>query len=138
MAGGLAAVLLYAPLASATPQLQASPPLSTDGVTQLSWDLKGSPVELQRATTPTFDDAIVVYRGTDSASLRSGLVDDDYYYRLRALAADGSVGPWSAPLQVQVRHHELGRAWGVFALGGVVFFATLGTILAGTRREESQ
>lgn len=135
LAVGLWMLLCCTRPAVAAPQLQASPALSTDGVTQLRWDLHGQPVELQRASNAAFTDPRTLYRGTDSASLRSGLVDGRYYYRLRTLDAAGDAGPWSAMLAVQVRHHSEQRAWGMFALGATVFLATLGLILWGGRRE---
>lgn len=134
-AAALAAALLQGPVAWAASGLQASPARSTDGVTQLSWDLDGRSAELQRARDPGFDDATTIYRGTDSASLRSGLADGTYYYRVRAVPSAGSPGSWSPAVSVEVAHHSARRAWGIFATGAVVFLATLGLILLGGRRE---
>jgi hypothetical protein len=135
VAGTLVIASLCAYAAQAAPRLEASPLQSNDGVTQLRWDLQGDAAELQRATSPAFTDATTLYRGTDSASLRSGLADGSYFYRVRRLPGDGVAGEWSAPVQVRVAHHSPQRAWGVFATGAVVFLATLALILFGGRRE---
>ena len=118
-----------------SPQLHASPTVSSDGVIQLHWALGGRRVELQRATRGDFAHALTLYRGTDSASLRSGLADGRYFFRLRALTSDGRPGPWSTPLAVRVAHHSALRAWAMFGLGALVFLATLGLILWGGRAE---
>jgi hypothetical protein len=134
-AAALVAALLQGHAAWAAAGLQASPARSTDGVTQLSWDLDGQAAQLQRARDPQFGDATVIYSGTDSASLRSGLADGTYYYRVRALPPAGTPDAWSPAVAVEVAHHSARRAWGIFATGAVVFLATLGLILLGGRRE---
>jgi hypothetical protein len=127
--------MLVVPAVQAAPQLHASPLVSSDGVTQLHWAMDGRRVELQRAAGADFAHAVTVYRGTDSASLRSGLADGRYFFRLRSLMASGQLGPWSKPLSVRVAHHSALRAWGMFGLGVLVFLATLGLVLWGSRLE---
>lgn len=129
----VAAVLAALPAVTPAAVLQTDRQLSTDGVVQLSWALDGRPVELQRATDAAFTTPRTLYRGTDSASLRTGLADGDYYFRLRPGAATS--GAWSAPVMVSVRHHGAARTWGLFGLGGVVFLSVLAVILWGRARE---
>jgi len=117
--------------------LEAAPELSTDGVVVLSWQPAGQPVVLERASRADFTDAQVLYRGTDGASLRSGLPDGSYHYRVAPLT-DGVAGAWSGPVTVRVAHHRPQRAWALFALGALVFVATLGLILSGIRRDGSR
>jgi hypothetical protein len=135
LTAGLWSALLAMPVVQASPLLHASPVASSDGVIQLHWALDGRRVELQRAADAAFAHPVTLYRGTDSASLRSGLVDGRYFFRLRALQADGRPGPWSKPLAVRVAHHAALRAWGMFGLGALVFLATLGLVVWGGRRE---
>lgn len=127
--------LALAPLPVSAIALQVDPAMSTDGTAQLSWAADGRVVTLQRANDVGFADARVIYRGGDSASLRTGLRDGVYHYRVRARDADGRTEPWSAPVTVTVRHHDALRTWGLFGLGAGVFAATLGLILSGARRE---
>lgn len=117
--------------------LEAAPALSTDGVVVLSWQPAGQPVVLERASRADFRDARVLYRGTDGASLRSGLSDGSYHYRVAPLI-EGAAGPWSGPVTVRVEHHQPRRAWALFALGALVFVSTLALILGGTRRGASR
>lgn len=92
-------------------------------------------VELQRATDDRFIAPKLIYGGSDNASLRTGLEDGQYAYRVRTVAADGTPLPWSAPVVVTVQHHGALRTWGLFGLGALVFVATVGLIVAGTRQE---
>jgi hypothetical protein len=48
---------------------------------------------------------------------------------------NGTRSDWSEPTRVEVVHHPLGQAIGLFLLGGVVFLATVGLIVAGSRAE---
>jgi len=133
-AAGLIVVLwTLTPMLAVSAVLDADRTLSTDGVVQLNWSLDGRPVALQRAADPEFTNPRDLYRGTDSASLRTGLPDGDYYFRLSPLDADEL--SWSAPVQVSVQHHDAARTWGLFGVGATVFLATLGLILWGWARE---
>lgn len=114
-----------------SPQLSASPLASTDGVSVLSWQTTppGQAVELQRSQNANFTDAETLYRGSDGASVITGLPDGSWSFRLRLVGQPS----WSDPVTVEVQHHPLSRALGFFILGAVVFSATLGLILLGTR-----
>lgn len=134
---GAGLVLVFSALASAVAgaslDLQADRAVSTDGVVQLRWLSPGQAVVLQRAHSADFAVPRMLYQGTDTASVRTGLSDGDYFYRVGALDADVRV--WSAPVQVTVRHHDALRTWGLFGVGVAVFLATLGLILFGWARE---
>lgn len=97
---------------------------SNEGYYQLSWD-SDEAVSLIEADSPDFSDGIVIYTGLDSGHVVSGKPDGVWFYRLEA--ADGG-DILSDPAVITVRHHSLGRAFSFFALGAVVFVATLGLI----------
>lgn len=130
-------VLLLAWLAApvlAAPSLESDTRLATAGYYQLQWsDPAGGEYELQEAREADFAAPLTLYRGPDRATTLTGRSDGLYHYRLRSLRPDGP-GPWSEALRVEVRHHPLSRALLFFAMGALVFFATLAAILAGNRR----
>jgi hypothetical protein len=97
---------------------------SNEGYYQLSWDTDEA-VNLIEAEIADFSDGVVVYSGLDSGHVVSGKPDGVWFYRLEA--ADGG-GVLSDPAVITVRHHSLARAFSFFALGAVVFLATLGLI----------
>jgi hypothetical protein len=114
------------------PVLEASPSPASAGNFQLKWSAQDRPVLVQEASSADFADPGILYEGTDAASVVSGLPDGDYYFRIRF--ADVAGPTWSPPLKVVVAHHSLGKALGVFAVGAVVFTATIALIFTGTRR----
>lgn len=133
---GLAPAGETPPLAS--PALETDSETATAGFYRLSWqhpDPARAPVfELQESPSPDFAAAPVVYRGPDRATAYSGRADGDYHYRVRAIAG-GTASAWSPAVTVRVRHHSLLRAGLFFALGALVFFATLALILRGASTE---
>jgi hypothetical protein len=137
----MACVLLVAGLSVPAPratavELESSTELATAGFYRLNWETETqseTEFELQEASTPGFADARTLYRGPDLATVLSGRADGPYYYRVRTTGAAG-VGQWSEPVHVTVEHHSLARAFGFFAAGAVVFLATLGLIVFGTRQ----
>lgn len=130
----LAALLCGPPQAPATPSLTSDSTRPTAGYYQLNWSgASTTSFQLQESRQADFAGAVTLYQGPDRATVLTGRPDGDYYYRLRILDTDGA-GPWSDPLEVQVRHHPLARALLFFALGALVFLATLVAILAGNRR----
>lgn len=117
-------------------ELESNTELATAGFYRLSWEADGhseTQFELQEATGPGFADARTLYRGPDLATVLSGRADGQYYYRVRTMSSAGA-GQWSEPVHVSVEHHSLARAFGFFAAGAVVFLATLGLIVFGTRQ----
>ena len=127
--------------APAPPSLMVDAPLSNAGFYKVSWEVSGEvsgqpsadaarTFELQEARDADFTQPVSVYKGPDHARTFSGRADGTYYYRLR-IAQTGA--DWSAPAQVQVAHHPLTRAWMFFAMGAVVFVATLILILSASK-----
>ncbi|ADC70543.1 conserved hypothetical protein [Thioalkalivibrio sp. K90mix] len=124
-------LLLLLPLVVlAEPRFDDPPTDSRDGGLTLEWNAEG-PVELEQASGPDFDDARVIYRGGDTSSVVSGLPDGEYRFRLRADGADD----WADEARIDVAHHSLARAFGFFALGGVVFLVLIVAILRGRPRD---
>lgn len=123
-------LLAAAPVATAVPPLQTDTRVATAGYFRLSWPGEGAAdYVLQQGRSADFRDGITIYSGPDEATVLSGLADGDYYYRLRE--RDGR--HWSDTVSVEVRHHPLSRALGFFTLGAVMFLATLGVLIRGTR-----
>jgi hypothetical protein len=114
--------------------LAASPEESNEGYYQLSWQSDG-PVRLVESPDPDFATARTLYVGADTASFVSGRPDGRWYYRLEAANEPRVI---SETVAVTVRHHSLGRALGFFALGAVVFLATLGLIVFGSRGRDER
>jgi hypothetical protein len=99
----------------------------------LRWSAE-SAIELEEARSADFNEARVIYSGSDRARVMSGKPDGDWYYRARAQASNS----FSNTVNVTVSHHPIGRAFAYFAVGSVVFVATLLTILGGTRKTGSK
>ena len=114
------------------PTLASDTAVAEAGSYRLHWSAAGRAVELQEAPTAAFASPQPLYLGTDSATVISGRPNGSWHYRVRFLDPPG---PWSVPVQVRVLHHSLTKAFGFFAVGAVVFLATVGLILAGGRRE---
>lgn len=127
------AALLLCAAASQTQGVELRPDtdVATAGYYQLLWTSE-EPIVVEEARTRNFADPEVIYRGTDNATVLSGKRDGDWYYRARTAGPGGEFGE---PVRVTVQHHPLGRAFGFFALGAVVFLATLSLIVSGVRAE---
>lgn len=115
-------MLAASPLLSAT--LEPAELESNEGYYQLSWDAAES-VSLIEAESPDFSDGIVIYSGRDTGHVVSGKPDGVWHYRIEAVDGGDIL---SDPAVITVRHHSLMRALSFFALGAVVFLATLGLI----------
>jgi hypothetical protein len=117
----------------ATPSLEADTGLATAGYYQLRWTADTPEVEIEE-TGGDAQTTTLIYKGPDRAMLLSGLADGERTYRAGEIGADGRVTAWSAPVTVTVAHHPLGRALSFFAVGAIVFFATLTLIVRGAGR----
>ncbi len=93
---------------------------------------------LQRADNPAFEDYRDLYEGSDRASFQPGLAEGEYFYRVRAIDEDGNPGDWSRPLHVVVEYQSMRLAVSLFAVGGVVFLATLALVVAGAVRDKRE
>jgi hypothetical protein len=100
---------------------------SNEGYYQLRWEAE-EPVRLVESSSADFADAKILYSGTDTGHVVSGKPDGTWYYRLES--ADGA-RILGEPATIAVRHHSLARAFSFFALGAIVFLASLGLILFG-------
>lgn len=112
-------------------EIRPNTDVATAGYYQLLWSSE-EPIVVEEARSRDFADPQVIYRGADNATVLSGKRDGDWYYRARTAEPGSEFG---APVRVTVRHHPLGRAFGFFALGAVVFLATLSLIVTGARAE---
>ncbi|MES9945375.1 MAG: fibronectin type III domain-containing protein [Candidatus Thiodiazotropha sp.] len=115
--------------------IAAAPSLSNDGRVVVSWESPSDGrVHIQHAQDEAFSSPSTLYRGNDSASVITGLVDGEYFYRGRMERADGTFSDWSPRVNITVEHHSLFRALSFFLLGCVVFVATLLLIILGAMR----
>lgn len=131
----IAFVLLFAAAAPlfAAPKLQSDSELATAGYYRLNWQSKiTADFVLEEAADPTFSQATVLYQGPDTATLISGRADGTYYYRIRNVQNDIETA-WSNVTKVEVTHHPLSRAFMFFALGAIVFIATLSVVILGNK-----
>ena len=117
----------------ALPRLESDTGVATAGYYQLQWtvDTPEVVIEETRGNSPT---TAIIYKGPDRATLRSGLAAGERSYRAGELDSNGDVIAWSEPVEVTVAHHPLNRALMFFAIGAVVFIATLLLIVGGARR----
>lgn len=107
---------------------------STAGYFRLSWEgTEGSNYVLQEASDPEFSQTSILYEGPDTATLISGRADGTYYYRIRYSDQADDAGTWSNVTRVEVAHHPLSRAFMFFALGAIVFIATLVVVVMGNK-----
>ncbi|AHE99615.1 signal peptide protein [Thioalkalivibrio paradoxus ARh 1] len=123
---------------AAAPEISSSAELARAGYYQLRWVLDEADVARYRVeedSDPGFPDPVALYEGADRATVVSGRSDGIFHYRARATLADGSESAWSETLTVEVAHHPRAQAFGIFTVGGLVFLATAGLIVAGTRAE---
>ena len=122
----------------AAPELSSSNTLPTAGYFRLNWSAPTSAnnqnqYELQRADNPSFTQAKTVYIGPDEATVISGLPDKHYFYRVRMV----DTNEWSQPVGVEVKHHPLGRAFGFFALGAIMFVIMIAVLIKGALKRQT-
>jgi hypothetical protein len=128
----LAALALLAAHPGRAATLESSTEESAEGYYQLSWQAE-EPIRLVEAEDASFSEPRILYAGADSGRVVSGKPNGRWYYRLEAAGAPRVL---SETVVVTVRHHSLGRAFGFFALGAIVFAATLALIAIGSRRHD--
>ena len=136
LAGALLCLSAAAPAVNAqAPELQTNQTVATAGAFQLSWEggREGAVYQLQQAGPQGFANPDTAYRGPDTATQLSGLPNGEYHYRVRMIAPESS--SWSQSVSVRVEHHPLKRALSFFAVGLIVFLATVVLIVRGSRRD---
>ncbi|MEJ2621725.1 MAG: fibronectin type III domain-containing protein [Candidatus Thiodiazotropha sp.] len=122
--------------AADSPTLSLAPAQSTDGKTTLSWDLpEGASVEVESSLDNNFVKPTPLYQGSDRSTVLTGLSDGSYHFRARFVRQNGAISPWGASVNLLVEHHSLTKAMVFFAIGAVVFAATLLLIILGARRQ---
>jgi len=131
----LACLALALPAAAAAmPQLSTDTTLATAGYFRLSWAADTPQVTVEERD-PATGTTRTLYTGPDRATLISGQPDGRRVYRAGEIGPQGKVAAWSEPVTVTVAHHPLSRALGFFAVGALVFSATLLLIVHGARRQ---
>jgi hypothetical protein len=116
-------------------EISVSPSVSSDGTARLTWSTSAqASVNIQKSLDESFSESTTVYRGKDNASVITGLMDGEYYFRARSEYPDGGVSAWSETVLLSVEHHSLTKATLFFALGGIVFLATMLLIAFGAKR----
>lgn len=120
---------------AATINLSSDTETATAGYFRLHWQaLPGAETYiLQESLAADFSQPRPVYQGPDTASVISGKTDNVYFYRV--ISAEPSTTT-SNTVGVTVAHHSLNKAFTFFAIGAVVFIATLLLIVSGNRRGE--
>ncbi|MFQ5535506.1 MAG: hypothetical protein ACE5EM_11875 [Sphingomonadales bacterium] len=133
----VACLLLAGPIRAQPPQpaprLTSDSDIASAGFFRLLWETDAERVELQESKHATFENARILYQGSDRATVVSGKPDGTWYYRIRAIGK-GQAGPWSKAVVVTVDHHSLTRAIGFFVLGLIVFIGILFVIVGGARQ----
>ena len=115
-----------------------SPYLATEGLVDLVWEAE--PVDdsiqfqLQQSSDSEFSEVKTRYEGLDRGTYVSGLLEGDYYFRVRTLAVEGEPGPWSDPMHVQVRYVSHTLVFWLMSIGSIVFIATVLTVIKGHLR----
>lgn len=109
---------------------------SSEGVVALAWkadlDEVGQSFEVEQEFS---GERTIRYSGEDLGTVLTGLPEGDFRFRVRGLEP---VGDWSEPVMVKVKFMERGKVFLLMGLGFVVFFATIGTLLAGHFRTASE
>lgn len=118
-------------MSPAAPRIETDTELATAGYYQLRWTAGTPDVEVE-SSDPERGDTTIIYTGPDRARVISGQPDGTRVYRVREIGT-ATPSDWSAPVSVTVAHHPLGRAFGFFAVGAIVFLATLVLIVRGAR-----
>lgn len=115
-------------------QLSTNTDLATAGYFQLTWstDSQSAPYVLQQSLTPSFSNYKIHYQGTDTASVLSGLSNGTYHFRVLDKQEVAS-----NIISVEVKHHSLGKAFGFFALGALMFCILIAVLIAASRKKET-
>lgn len=128
-----------AALPSHSVSLTSDTDVATAGYYQLHWkgDVNNAVYRVLESSTPLFDDSRMIYQGPDLARVMSGKPNGKYYYRVVELQ-DGNPVSVSNTLSVKVQLHSLTKALSFFAIGAVVFLATLFLVLKGNKITDSR
>lgn len=125
--------LATTPPLAATPRIETDTSLTTAGYYQLRWTAATTNVDVE-VDDPASGSTTIIYSGPDRARVISGQSDGTRQYRVREVD-DSGASAWSPALSVTVAHHSLGRAFSFFAVGALVFLATLVLVVRGARSD---
>ena len=115
--------------------LTVSPQASSDGVAHLTWEVPvNKSVRVQQSNKEIFQQPITLYHGNDTGTTITGLKDGTYFFRVGTDLKNNDDINWGEPVQLQVAHHSLTRAFTFFAIGVVVFLATTALIVTGSHK----
>ncbi len=111
--------------------------VSDNGTVTLSWKKpEALEIELQQSDSEDFTESTIRYKGTDAASVLTGLPEGTHYFRI----ADAGTSEWSAPLAMKVEFFPRWKLWLILSIGACVVLATMGIIVVGhftTKNEEN-
>jgi hypothetical protein len=108
----------------------------------LKWVFPDGPVshrfELQQDTDKDFSSPQIIYVGPDRGTYISGLLNGDFFYRVRALNTQETyTSPWSSPIHRTVQHPSLDFVFSLMSVGALVFISTISMITKGIQKEKS-
>lgn len=123
-----------------TPESQPDTPVAnTTGHLDLVWELSGGneavadvSYELVSSPSAQFEESVTHYTGVDTRSFVSGLEGRTYYFRVRAIDADASPGPWSDPIEVEVDYVSQSKVKLLMLIGTLCLLATILIIVGGS------
>jgi len=119
-------------MAAGNVSLQTDQAVSTAGYYQLSWTLDEDKKNVVYLVTEIVgENSIIIYEGTDTATVLSGKPDGTYSYVVRT-KEDAHI---SNQVSVTVLHHSLSAAFIFFSLGAIVFIAILTSIFLGNKTQ---
>lgn len=108
--------------------------VNSEGVVSLVWDGKeGVEYEVQQGDSVLFENAKVRYAGPDHGSVLTGFEEGSYYFRVRDAG-----GEWSDVVRVDIEFMDRQQVVLLMVVGGLVFLATVGALLAGHFRQRGQ
>ena len=116
----------------------------SSGSFPLKWTSPGSFLPdrfiLQQGTERDFSSAQTIYSGPDRGTYISGLPDGEFYFRVRAVTAEGSTKPahWSSTIHRTVKHPSLVFALSLMSVGATVFLSTIVMIALGVRKTREE
>lgn len=134
----LAALLLPSRLAAAVVFLDAAEGIiaSPEGKHLLRWEIHdaeptaAAAFELQYSATGDFSEPVTRYRGRDTATSITGLVEGDHHYRVRLVDGE-TTGEWSKPFTIRVQYVGRGLVVTLMSVGLFLFAATVAAVVKG-------
>lgn len=111
--------------------------ISDNGTVTLAWEKPESlEIKLEQSYSQDFGETFTRYKGTDPASVITGLPEGTHYFRI----SETGTPNWSAPLAVKVKFFPRWKLWLILSIGAVVVLATIAVIIIGhftTKNEEA-